>query len=163
MIQTDAAINPGNSGGALADRQGRVVGMNTSIRTDGTSNSNVGVGFAIPSDTFLLIAERILAGESLELAFLGVAGETPLVGEPGALVNEVTEGMPADVAGLEVGDLIVEVADQPVGSMLELAAVIQVQQPGADVVIEFVRDGERLRTTAALTTLDRPDTRRRSR
>ena len=51
MIQTDAPINPGNSGGALADRQGRVVGMNTSIRTDGIVSGNLGVGFAIPSDT----------------------------------------------------------------------------------------------------------------
>ena len=77
MIQTDAPINPGNSGGALADRQGRVVGMNTSIRTDGIVSGNLGVGFAIPSDTILLVADRIVNGESLDVGFLGVSGQNP--------------------------------------------------------------------------------------
>ncbi|MEO0494761.1 MAG: trypsin-like peptidase domain-containing protein, partial [Actinomycetota bacterium] len=74
MIQTDAPINPGNSGGALANRDGHVIGMNTSIRTDG-SGDNAGVGFAVPSDTIVLIAERIINGESLELGFLGVSAK----------------------------------------------------------------------------------------
>jgi putative serine protease PepD len=60
-IQTDAAINPGNSGGALIDRAGRVVGINTAIATAGQSEGNIGVGFAIPSNTAKQIADRIMA------------------------------------------------------------------------------------------------------
>ena len=67
--------------------------MNTSIRTDGSSD-NAGVGFAVPSDTIVLIAERIINGESLELGFLGVSGDTPTDGTLGALVTSVVPGAP---------------------------------------------------------------------
>lgn len=150
MIQTDAPINPGNSGGALADRSGLVIGMNTQIRTDGNSNGNVGVGFAVPSDTILLIAERIVAGESLELAHLGVSGETPADGTVGALVIAVVEGAPAARAGLQAGDLIVALDGELVGSMHELSAEVKLFRPDDVVDIEFVRDGERLRTAVSL-------------
>ena len=73
MIQTDAAINRGNSGGALADWQGRVIGMNTMIQT--TTGGSIGLGFAVPSDTVDLIATRIINGESLELGYLGISGQ----------------------------------------------------------------------------------------
>ena len=119
MTQTDAPINPGNSGGALADRQGRVIGMNTSIRTDG-SGGNIGVGFAIPADTAKLIADRIVSGEPLEQGFLGVAGETPLIGEPGVIVVEVTEGSGAEAAGLLLDDRIVGFNGIEIKSMLSL-------------------------------------------
>ena len=84
MIQTDAPINPGNSGGALADRQGRVIGINTSIQTDGTSQANVGVGFAIPIDTALRIADLLVAGEPIQRGFLGVRGVSPKAARPGS-------------------------------------------------------------------------------
>jgi len=150
MIQTDAPINPGNSGGALADRQGRVVGMNTSIRTSGTSDGNVGVGFAIPSDTIVLIAERILTGESLETGFLGIEGITPVDGRIGARVSLVTPGDPADVAGLEVGDLIVRVGPETIESMPELSAEIKLYRPDETVEIEIIRDDERFVVEATL-------------
>ena len=70
MVQTDAPINPGNSGGALADRRGRVIGINDSIA--GQSGGNVGVGFAIPIDIARSVADRIVAGKSLAAGFLGV-------------------------------------------------------------------------------------------
>ncbi len=150
MIQTDAAINPGNSGGALADRSGRVIGMNSSIRTDGTVQANVGVGFAIPSDTFLLVAERLIAGESVETGFLGIRGITPTTGEPGALVDCVTADTPAALAGLEAGDLIVEIEGEEIANMGDLGATVQLHLPGEEIAIEFVRDGRRLETTAVL-------------
>lgn len=150
MIQTDAPINPGNSGGALADRNGLVIGMNTQIRTDGISNGNVGVGFAVPSDTIILIAERIVAGESLELAHLGVSGETPSDGTVGALVIAVVEGAPAARAGLQAGDLIVGLDGELVSSMHELSAEVKLFRPEDVVDIEFIRDGERLRTSVSL-------------
>ena len=114
MIQTDAPINPGNSGGPLADRNGHVIGMNTSIRTEGFLSANVGVGFAIPSDTVLLVAERLVSGEPIGTAFLGILGETPTDGRAGALLLEVQESSPAHKAGLKVGDLIVRVDRRPI-------------------------------------------------
>ena len=150
MIQTDAPINPGNSGGALADRNGLVIGMNTQIRTDGVSTGNVGVGFAVPSDTILLIAERIVAGESLELARLGVSGETPTDGTVGALVIAVVEGAPAARAGLVAGDLIVALDGEVVSSMAELSAEVKLFRPDDVVNVEFLREGERLQTAVTL-------------
>ncbi len=150
MIQTDAAINPGNSGGALADREGRVIGMNTSIRTDGATAGNVGVGFAIPADTFLLVAERLLAGESTETGFLGIQGITPTTGEAGALVDCVSVDTPAADAGLEPGDLVVSIDGSPIGSMGDLAATIQLHQPGDDITIAVLRDGNEIELTAVL-------------
>ncbi len=144
MIQTDAPINPGNSGGALADRQGRVIGMNTSIRTGGASSDNAGVGFAVPSDTIVLIAQRIVNGESLELGFLGVSGDTLTDGTMGAIVTGVVEGAPAEEAGMEVGDLIISVNGEVVRTMEELAAVFKFFRPGELVDIVVLRDGARM-------------------
>ena len=142
MIQTDAPINPGNSGGALADRQGRVVGMNTSIRTDGIVSGNLGVGFAIPSDTILLVADRIVNGESLDVGFLGVSGQNPALGRAGALIIDVVEDSPAWDGGLMPGDLVVSVDGFPILGMSELAAKIRISSPGTEVEIGVIRNGE---------------------
>lgn len=150
MIQTDAPINPGNSGGALADRNGLVIGMNTQIRTAGVNTGNVGVGFAVPSDTILLIAERIVAGESLALAHLGISGETPADGTVGALVIAVVDDAPAARAGIEAGDLIVALDGDLVSSMAELSADVKLFRPDEVVNLEFIRDGERLQTSVTL-------------
>ena len=128
MIQTDAPINPGNSGGALADRFGRVIGINTLIRTAGSAG-NIGVGFAIPSDTIVLIARRIVNGESLDVGFLGIQGETPTDGSPGALVTSVVDGYPADDSGIKAGDLIIAVNGKEISSMADLAAEIKLFRP----------------------------------
>ena len=149
MIQTDAPINPGNSGGALADRWGRVIGINTQIRTAGVGG-NVGVGFAIPSDTVVLIARRIVNGESLELGFLGIQGETPTDGSPGALVTSVVDGSPADNSGISEGDLIVAVNGKAIFSMADLAAEIKLYRPGEEVDISLLRDGLQLTVKAVL-------------
>ncbi|MCY4164402.1 MAG: trypsin-like peptidase domain-containing protein [bacterium] len=140
MIQTDAPINPGNSGGALANRFGQVIGMNTLIRTDG-SMGNIGLGFAIPTDIALNIAERILKGESTELGYLGVWGNDPELGLPGALVAQVLPGTPAERSGLQPDDLIVRIDGEPVATFTELAAKIQFRVPGTTAVLEVVRDG----------------------
>ena len=142
MIQTDAPINPGNSGGALADRQGRVVGMNTSIRTDGIVSGNLGVGFAIPSDTILLVADRIVSGESLDVGFLGVSGQNPALGRAGALIVDVVEDSPAWDGGLMPGDLVVSVDGSPILGMSELAAKIRISSPGTEVEIGVIRNGQ---------------------
>ena len=154
MIQTDAPINPGNSGGPLADRNGHVIGMNTSIRTEGFLSANVGVGFAIPSDTVLLVAQRLISREPIGTAFLGILGETPTDGRAGALLLEVQESSPAYVAGLEVGDLIVRVDRRPILNMQALRADIQLRLPDEEVVLEYIRGEKILETTVRLASLD---------
>ena len=144
MIQTDAPINPGNSGGPLADREGRVIGMNTSIRTDGQTEGNIGVGFAVPSETVDLIARRIVSGESLDFGFLGISGRTPTDGGQGANIEDVVADSPADLAGLEIGDRIMAVDGELIRSMDELAAQIQLYRPGDTATMTVTRDGVQL-------------------
>ena len=154
MIQTDAPINPGNSGGPLADRNGHVIGMNTSIRTEGFLSANVGVGFAIPSDTVLLVARRLISNEPIGTAFLGILGETPTDGRAGALILEVQESSPAHKAGLEVGDLIVRVDRRPILNMQALRADIQLRLPDEEVTLEYIRGVKISETVVRLASLD---------
>ena len=154
MLQTDAPINPGNSGGPLADRTGRVIGMNTSIRTEGFFTANAGVGFAIPSDTVLLVAERLISGEPVATAFLGISGVTPRDGRAGALITEIVEGSPAERAGLENDDLIIRSDGWPIPDMRALRADIQLRLPGTKVELEYLR-GDRIgKTVLELASLD---------
>jgi len=154
MIQTDAPINPGNSGGALADRQGRVIGINTAIQTGGTSNSNAGVGFAIPIDTALSVANRIVAGEPIESGFLGVSGQGDDDGLPGVTVTEVTPGSAAETAGLVPGDRVLSLDGAPVIDINELAGLVVAKVPGDIVELEVIRNGEP--TTLSVTLGVRP-------
>ena len=142
MIQTDAPINPGNSGGPLADRDGRVIGMNTAIQSTGFGAvGNIGVGFAIPSDTIILVARRLILGLPVGTAWLGIVGETPTDGRVGAVVLEVVEGSPAAVAGLLSGDRIFRSDGRTIRDMAALRADIQIRLPGEKVDLEYERDG----------------------
>ena len=151
MIQTDAPINPGNSGGALADRAGRVIGINTSIRTDGNTSSNAGVGFAVPITTAYDIADRIVNGIPLDTAFLGVSGAPELTDDGlGVLVGEVTADSGAAVAGLAVGDRILRIDGAPVSEIGELAGLVRSKRPGSTVELEVLRGDEERSITATL-------------
>jgi len=150
MIQTDAPINPGNSGGALADRQGRIIGINTQIQTTSLARGSVGVGFAIPSDTIELIARRIVSGESLDVGYLGIQGETPTDGSPGALVTSVVAGSPAEISGLQIGDLIIAINGKELASMADLAAEVKLFRPTEVIDVLVLRDGVRLTLRAIL-------------
>ena len=141
MIQTDAPINPGNSGGPLADREGRVIGMNTAIQSTGLTAGNIGVGFAIPSDTVVLVARRLILGEPIGTAWLGIRGESTIDGRPGALIVEVVEGSPAELAGLLVGDRVFRSDGRIIRDMAALRADIQIRLPGSRVELEYERDG----------------------
>jgi len=141
MIQTDAPINPGNSGGPLADREGRVIGMNTAIQSTGLTAGNIGVGFAIPSDTVVLVARRLILGEPIGTAWRGIRGESTIDGRPGALIVEVVEGSPAELAGLLVGDRIFRSDGRIIRDMAALRADIQIRLPGSRVELEYERDG----------------------
>jgi len=140
MIQTDAAINRGNSGGALADSQGRVIGMNSTILTP--SGGSAGVGFAIPGDTIELIAERIIAGESLELGYLGITGQASDGSDSGVLIVDVMEGSPAAEADLLAGDVIIKLNDETMMDIAELSAAIKLLRPGDTIELTIRRDGE---------------------
>jgi S1-C subfamily serine protease len=146
-IQTDAAINPGNSGGPLLDEQGRVIGVNSQIRTGG-GNANTGVGFAVPVDEIKRSLPALEKGEDPERAFLGVSsGAAP---DGGAEVGGVIDDGPADRAGLQEGDLIVEIADRPVRDPDDVSALVNSRRPGDEVRVVVERGGERRTLTVTL-------------
>jgi S1-C subfamily serine protease len=152
-IQTDAPINTGNSGGALADRQGRIIGINDSIITGGgDSTGNLGIGFAIPIDLAKAVADRIVAGESTEAGFLGVEGVEATGGRAGAAIAAVSPGSPADEAGIEENDVVVAVDGLRVSSMIDLAAKIRTAQPGDTVILTVERDGQEIEIPVELAT-----------
>jgi putative serine protease PepD len=143
MIQTDAPINPGNSGGALVDRDGRVIGINDSIRT--RSGVNAGVGFAIPIDTAVHVADALMSGKTPMVGYIGISGTDPTAGGPGALVTDVQQRSPAAAAGIRPGDLVTAFDGEAVTGMVELAAKVRMTRPGATVTLDVERRGRRLR------------------
>lgn len=150
-IQTDAPINTGNSGGALADREGRVIGVNSSIITaDRGSSGNVGVGFAVPIDIAKAVADRIEAGQSVDSGYMGVSSADVTGPVPGAEIVQVQPGSPADLAGLREGDVVVAFGGRQVASAIELVAAVTPREPGDDVVLEVVRDGDEVEVEMTL-------------
>lgn len=162
LIQTDASINPGNSGGPLVNLNGEVIGINTLIRTS-MGVGNIGIGFAIPSNTAKFVIERLIKHGKVVRGFLGVVPNdlTPEdkdrygVNE-GALVTSVETGSPADKAGIQVEDVIVEIDGKKVASELDLRQIVEAIPPGKNVKVVVVRDKKRLTLTAKIG--ERPDT-----
>jgi S1-C subfamily serine protease len=151
VIQTDAAINPGNSGGALVDRQGRLVGINTAIYSD--SGASGGIGFAIPSDSAIRVAEKLIAGGKVDYPFLGIIGMTvtpelaadkKLPVEEGAFVSELAKGSGSEKAGLKAGDIVVELGGEPVRSMDELILLVRRHEVGDTIKLVVLRGGKRV-------------------
>jgi putative serine protease PepD len=151
VIQTDAPINRGNSGGLLADREGRVIGINDAIEAGGNGGGNVGIGFAIPIDVAAKSAEAIVQGKPVQTGYLGVSMTDPTSGRAGALVQEVQPDSPAAKAGLRVGDLVVAIDGKAVESYDELASQIRAHKPGDKVTLKVVRDGSETEVSATLT------------
>jgi putative serine protease PepD len=161
-IQHDAPINPGNSGGALLDSQGRLVGINSAIATVGGQQSgNIGVGFAIPSDTVRNVAEQIIDQGYADRAYLGVSTSTAgaLPGQStagdGAQVREVVAGGPAQAAGLQVGDVITEVGERQIEDADELTVAVRNKAPGDTVEVTYQRGGEEDTVSVTLGTAPR--------
>jgi putative serine protease PepD len=141
-IQTDAAINPGNSGGALVNAAGEVIGVNSAIATlgDGTSQSgSIGLGFAIPINQAKRIAEELISTGTSTKPIIGVRLDVQYTGD-GARVESVTPGGPADKAGVQDGDIIVEFNGRPVDDATALIVDIRSMNPG-DSVDMTVRRG----------------------
>ena len=161
VIQTDAAINPGNSGGPLVNTRGEVVGINTAIANPGSSNN---VGFAISIDSARPVIEALREGRTPAIAFLGVEAETvtPQLAESrdlgvdvGAFVRSVTSDSPAQRAGIETGDVIVEVDGTAVTRAEEVVGAIRRHAPGDEIAVTIDRDGRE--RTFAVVLAERPD------
>ena len=148
FIQTDAAINPGNSGGALVDADGRLIGINTAILS--RSGGNQGIGFAIPVNLARDVMESLIKDGHVTRGYLGVviqdvtpalAKEFKLKEAHGALVGEVTAKSPAEKAGIENGDLILEFNGKKVTDSRHLKLEVARVQPGESVPVKILRDG----------------------
>ena len=165
VIQTDAAINRGNSGGPLIDARGFVIGVNTQIATAG-SEGNVGIGFAVPSNTVSEVVSEIIDHGKVEHPYLGITMQTidetvaetfRLPADEGILVAEVQPGSPADEAGIEGGttqvvvngetyvlggDVITRLDGQPVETADEFRDVLSEKEPGDEVELELQREDD---------------------
>lgn len=179
IIQTDASINPGNSGGPLINSDGEVIGVNSQIATGGAGSGSVGIGFAIPANTVTDVVEQLKESGEVKHAFLGISGvgldsesieKLDLGVEGGVLVQEVTEGGPADDAGirggsesatsdpaqvLTGGDLITAINGEGVTSMEEVAALVNESKPGDRLELTIERDGQT--ETVEVVLGERPD------
>ncbi len=176
VIQTDAPINPGNSGGPLINARGQVIGVNTQIETgSGTSaTGNVGIGFAVPSNTVKDVVAQILRTGRVDHAYLGISGQAVtatvadtynLPVESGVLVESVTKASGADKAGLEGGktevvvagvsytlggDIIVAFDGNKISSIEQLRDAISGKKPGDKVRLVVYHDASRTSVTVTL-------------
>jgi putative serine protease PepD len=140
VIQTDAPINPGNSGGPLLDSAGRVIGINSQIATAGGGGGNVGIGFAVPSNTVRSVVPRLEKGAVIKRPYLGISSRPSVVGS-GAFVERTVPGGPAADGGIAVGDLIVSVAGQEILAPEDITSAIESRKPGDEVEVDVERGG----------------------
>jgi len=153
FIQTDAAINPGNSGGALLNSSGDLIGINTAIYSNGYfDRGNKGVGFAIPSNMVKKVMSDLIAYGEVVRSYIGVqiqpindtsAKALDLKTRSGALVANVIEDGPADKAGIETGDVIVEFDGMMIKSVDHLRNNVSVSKPNNFYNLGVIRDGRK--------------------
>ena len=149
FIQTDASINRGNSGGALVNLNGELIGINTAILA--ASGGNIGIGFAIPGNMAMNLAQQLIEFGEVKRGQLGIKG-TEMTAEMakafnvdaqrGAFVNEVLPGSAAAKAGIKAGDIITSLDDKPVESFAALRVKIGTTAPGKEVKVGLLRDGK---------------------
>ena len=160
VLQTDAAINPGNSGGPLLNIRGEVVGINTAIVSD--RQSNVGIGFAIPSNTVRELLTELRRGKvtrgRIGVQIMNVARESfedlGLSERMGAIVSSVQEGGPADAANMQPGDVILRYDGNRVENTEDLQSKVVVTRPGTTVPVIVLRAGEEVTLNVTIEELD---------
>ncbi|NPB04653.1 MAG: Do family serine endopeptidase [Thermotogae bacterium] len=161
FLQTDAAINPGNSGGPLVNVKGEVVGVNTAIVSPTGSYS--GIGFAVPINIARKVSDQLIKEGKVSRGYLGIimqnvdenlAKVLGLKKPEGVIITEVVKGSPADKAGLQEGDVIVEVDGRKIKNALTLRTIIQSKMPGEKVRIKILRKGKSKIVTVKLGSLD---------
>ena len=157
FIQTDAAINPGNSGGPLVDLSGRVIGINTAIESP--TGYWAGAGFAIPIALARKVADDLMRYGVVHRPRLGIliddvnAADAEVYRLPaitGAEITQVQPGTPAHRAGLQLGDVVLRIEDQPINTAAELQDRVARFAPGDRIRVGFIRYGESLETTVEL-------------
>jgi Do/DeqQ family serine protease len=151
FIQTDAAINPGNSGGALVDTNGNLLGINTAIYS--RSGGSLGIGFAIPETTARQVMEGLIRDGQVTRGWIGVEPRdlTPEIAETfnlpikeGVLITGVLQNGPAASGGLRPGDVVVKVAETPVGNTVQLLAAVAGLKPKQKALIGVQRGDKAL-------------------
>ena len=157
-IQTDAALNPGNSGGPIVDSSGRVIGIADQIATNGSSDQNSGVGFAVPIDLVRSELSDLAAGRAVTHAYLGVSSAESTA-TSGALLGAVTAGGPAAAAGLKAGDVVTAIDGKKVSGSGDLVAAIAAHSPGDRIKVTVKRGSDTQTLTATLATQPAKQTR----
>jgi serine protease Do len=151
LIQTDAAISPGNSGGALADREGRVMGINVAYLPPAETGAE-NIGFAIPSATAVSVANQLIEDGEAVHPYVGVylsdltqqtASKFGSPVDSGALIEEVEPGSPADDAGIHRGDIVTAAGSEEVRSSGDLLSALRDYMPGDTVELKVLRNGEK--------------------
>jgi len=158
-IQTSAAINPGNSGGALVTADGKLIGINSSIAslgsTSGSQSGSIGIGFAIPVNEAKSIADQLIATGTAQHAYIGVSAADTTVTDgsskrQAALVKSVAAGTPAATAGLQANDAVIAIDGKPVDSSESLVATIHEHKVGDTVTLTVIRGSQKQDLTITL-------------
>ncbi|MGN6380531.1 MAG: S1C family serine protease [Gaiellales bacterium] len=156
-VQTDAAINPGNSGGALVNCGDQLIGVPTAGATVSGEGGSIGLGFAIPVDSAMQIANELIKNGSVTHSFFGlvtvpVPGSTSSQAGPpeGLFVQGVEPGGPAATAGLRTGDVITEIDGHAATSNIQLESLTLTKRPGDTVAVTYIRDGQKANATITL-------------
>ncbi len=162
MIQTDAAINPGNSGGPLLNLRGEVIGMNTMIYTNARSEGNIGIGFAVPTNTIRDLLPQLSQGKVIR-GRIGLSMQAVprdgyqdfgLKSRAGAVVQSVSPGGAAEKAGIKAGDVILSYGGRPVTDTTDLQKMVSATKPGTSVALRVMRNGRELTLNATVEELD---------
>jgi serine protease Do len=158
LIQTDAAISPGNSGGALVDRDGGIIGINVAYLPPAQTGA-VNLGFAVPSDTAVSVADQLIQEGEVTTPYLGVlttdlspqdAGRFDLPVDSGALVKQVVPGGPAREAGVRQGDIITALDDARIAGYGDLLGALRDHEPGERVTLTIFRNAEEKKLAVTL-------------
>jgi serine protease Do len=162
MLQTDAAINPGNSGGPLLNVRGEVIGMNTAIITNARNEGNIGIGFAVPSNTVRDLLPQLHTGKIVRGRIGVQVRAVPREGfedfglktRMGAVVIQVPAGDASAKAGMEPGDVIVQFNGRPVGTSDELVKMVIATKPGTTVPVKVLRNKQEKTLNVTVEELD---------
>jgi serine protease Do len=151
FIQTDAPINPGNSGGPLVDAEGRQVGLDSAILSTSNDGGSIGIGFAIPTSLANHVVHDLVVYGKLRRGYLGVgiqdidrdmAQGLGLNTTEGALIQDADPNLPAGRAGVQHGDVVLQLNDEQIDSAAKLRFAVARCEPGTEVTLKVLRDGQ---------------------